>query len=115
MKVPNEYRLTSGPMGSISSFDGNNGVFNIPKDDLMFRVIASDGLGWEHVSVSIPNEKRTPTWEEMCWLKDLFWDKDDCVVQYHPPEKEYVNNHNYVLHLWRPRFQQIPMPDVAMV
>ena len=34
--------------------------------------------------------------------KALFWDEDDCVIQYHPPRSEYVNNHQNCLHLWRP-------------
>lgn len=60
---------------------------------------ASDGGGWEHVSVS--TIERCPTWDEMCKVKSLFWDDDDLVVQYHPPASEYVNNHPYTLHLWR--------------
>ena len=57
------------------------------------------GNRWEHVSVSLPS--RCPTWEEMAFIKALFWDDDDCVVQFHPPRSEYVNNHPYCLHLWR--------------
>lgn len=81
-----------------------------PKDDgALYRyrleggevatVIASHGLGWEHVSMSL--ETRTPTWEEMSLVKGLFWTQDDLVVQYHPPTNEYVNNHPFCLHLWR--------------
>jgi len=55
--------------------------------------------GWEHVSVSLPN--RCPTWNEMCWVKELFWSDDKLVVQYHPPKSEYVNTAKYCLHLWR--------------
>lgn len=36
-------------------------------------VIWSQGGGWEHVSVCPAN--RTPTWEEMCQVKDIFWGK----------------------------------------
>ena len=62
-------------------------------------VVFSSGGGWEHVSVSYTN--RTPTWEEMCKVKDMFWNDDECVVQFHPPKSEYVNLHPYCLHLWR--------------
>ena len=62
-------------------------------------VIASWGMGWEHVSVSMKN--RCPTWEEMCLVKNIFWNPDECVVQYHPPEKEYVNCYPHCLHLWK--------------
>jgi len=33
-------------------------------------VIASDGMDWEHVSVSLPN--RTPNWREMGLSKIYF-------------------------------------------
>lgn len=82
------------------------------------KIIASDGLdgeyeAWEHVSVSLPN--RCPTWTEMSLVKSLFWDDTDCVIQFHPPRSEYVNNHDYCLHLWRPIVQQIPLPPSILV
>lgn len=70
-------------------------------------------MAWEHVSVSLPN--RCPTWAEMCAIKDLFWDESDCVVQYHPPKRDWVNNHPYCLHLWRPVGQEIQRPPSLMV
>lgn len=84
--------------GGDASF-GNNGVFMIPLKRGWLQVIASDGLSWDHVSVSTPS--RCPTWDEMCMVKDLFFDKEETVVQYHPPKSEYVNYHPYCLHLWR--------------
>lgn len=86
-----------------------NGAFLI--GDL--RIICSDGLGWEHVSVSLAD--RTPTWEEMCYVKDLFWDEHEWVVQYHPPKSLYVNNHPFCLHLWRPTTCIIPAPLTILV
>lgn len=78
------------------------------------KVIFSDGMGWEHVSVSTPN--RTPNWSEMCFIKSLFWDDEDTVVQFHPPRSEYVNNHQHCLHLWRPNDgQTMPMPPSILV
>jgi hypothetical protein len=47
----------------------------------------------------------------MCLIKGLFWGAEDCVIQYHPPQSEYVNNHPYCLHLWRPIEHAIPVPD----
>ena len=100
-KVPEAFRVKSGLMASDSSY-GNNGAFVIkgPRG-FKLKVIASDGLGWEHVSVSVIDANRCPTWDEMCSVKDFFWGDEDCVVQYHPPKSDYVNNHPYVLHLWR--------------
>ena len=102
-----------------TSGEGNNGIFKVPlgkkhNNPLVARCIASDGEGWEHVSVSL-NRKRCPTWDEMCMLKILFWDEDDCVIQYHPPGPVYVNDHEFVLHMWRPTDQEIPMPPSWMV
>lgn len=56
-------------------------------------------LGWEHVSVS--TRRRAPNWTEMCFVKDLFWDEEEAVVQFHPPRSQYVNIFPYCLHLWR--------------
>jgi len=64
-KVPNEYRIRNGELGSTDEM-GNNGAFLIPYQSFNLRVIASDGIGWEHVSVSVPN--RTPPWREMCFI-----------------------------------------------
>lgn len=76
-------------------------------------VIAANGEGWDHVSVSRKN--RCPTWEEMCFIKDKFFEESECVIQYHPPKADYINKHNFVLHLWRPHNEVIPMPPKWMV
>jgi len=112
MKAPEQYRVKTGHMGSDDTY-GNNGYFIIPHESYELKVIASDGEGWEHVSVSLPT--RTPNWKQMCFIKDLFWEKTDCVIQYHPPESEYVNNHEHCLHLWRPIEQTIPTPPSILV
>lgn len=115
--VPEEHRLTDGPMRS-SPVDGNNGVFIVPYRSGVYKVnlgcIASDGAGWEHVSVSRP-DKKIPDWHIMCFIKDLFWDGEDAVMQLHPPKSRYVNNHPGVLHLWRPMGVEIPQPPIIMV
>ena len=114
--VPEQFRLTDAgnPLASDSSY-GNNGCFTFyaRRKDSVIRVIASDGMGWEHVSVSRPD--RCPSWEDMCLVKSLFWDEEDCVIQYHPPKSQYVNNHPYCLHLWRPVGIELPMPPSMMV
>ena len=111
--VPNKFRIREGRYGSDESY-GNNGAFDVRlKHNQMVQVIAGDGLGWEHVSVS--RKDRPPLWEEMCQIKDMFWDRDDCVLQYHPPEADYVNNHPNCLHLWRPIGVEVPRPDSLLV
>lgn len=83
-------------------------------------IMASSGdetVPWEHVSVKARDHKgeRTPTWAEMCWVKEQFWDDDECVVQFHPPKSEYVNNHQFVLHLWKPIGVAMPTPPSICV
>lgn len=51
----------------------------------------------------------------MCFIKDLFWDEDDTVIQFHPPRSEYVNCHPHCLHLWRPIGIEIATPPKWMV
>lgn len=111
--VPEKCRVTTGRFASDASY-GNNGFFLVMlKHAQTVRVICSDEFGWEHVSVS--RQDRCPTWDEMCQVKDLFWDEEDCVVQYHPPKSEYVSNHPYCLHLWRPVGVDLPRPPAFMV
>lgn len=47
----------------------------------------------------------------MCFVKDLFWSDDECVIQFHPPHSDYVNYHPHCLHLWNPIGIDIPLPD----
>lgn len=109
-------RVREGPFASTSD-DGVMGAFFVmgPKGALL-KIISSGSdveCGWEHVSVSVVN--RTPNWDEMNFVKDLFWRDDECVVQYHPPKSEYVNCHPYCLHLFRPINEKIPMPPSILV
>jgi len=112
-RVPNAWRVRSGRMRSDDGA-GNNGAFRLRlRGGKHAFALASDGEGWEHVSVSFPH--RCPTWEEMCEVKRIFWSDDDCVVQFHPPRSDYVNVHPYCLHLWRPTSLPMPTPPSWMV
>lgn len=115
-KVKEEYRVKNGILGSDESF-GNNGAFIVKRIRTTFVIIASDGEGWEHVSVHCVNEgkERTPSLEEMCFVKGLFWGEEDCVIQYHPAKSEYVNLHKHTLHMWRPSTANIPTPHKLMI
>lgn len=95
-----------------------------------FLIVASSNFGWEHVSVSIvtfmdKHKKkkllapamvdRCPTWEEMCFIKATFWNEDEAVVQFHPPESDYVNLHPHCLHLWKPTEFTLALPPSILV
>ena len=87
--------------------------FDVRFGKVRLTIIASNSEGWDHVSVSLAN--RCPTWEEMCFVKDLFFWPGEWVLQYHPAKGDYVNCHPFVLHLWRPQDQAIPRPPVELV
>ena len=97
------------------TFDGGFGRFL--KGSLKgATVVWSYAGGWEHVSVC--PKGRTPTWDEMCMVKELFWKDYEAVVQIHPPKVDYVNNMENCLHLWRPIEKyagELPLPPSIYV
>jgi hypothetical protein len=107
-----KYRFHNGTYGSKAGDDF--GAFCIPGScgrDLMVIASSGDeslGVDWEHVSVSLKN--RCPNWLEMCYIKSLFWDDEETVMQLHPPKSKWINNHAYCLHMWRPKKAEIPLP-----
>ena len=80
--------------------DDKNGAFKIFVNGRALFCIASNGRGWEHVSVS---------------PKNLFFEPEETVIQFHPAQSQYVDQHQYCLHLWRPIEQEIPTPPVELV
>lgn len=97
----NRGRVRSGLLASDDSF-GFNGAFRLIIDGQRVKAIAADQEGWQHVSVSLADKPTfTPNWRIMCEVKDLFWEPEDVVVQFHPRASEYVNHHPGCLHLWR--------------
>jgi hypothetical protein len=113
----NKHRLRVGTYGSRPE-DGFNGAFSfaVPGEARRLFCIASNGGGWEHVSVSFgAGNQKTPSWEVMCTVKDLFWEPEAPVMQLHPAKSEWVSIHNGCLHLWRPINGEIPLPPSIMV
>jgi len=99
---------------------GNNGVFTLKFQfpggpPTIVHCIASDGEGWEHVSVGYQGRSIVPSWDIMCKVKDLFWDPEDCVMQFHPPKSQYVNYNPGILHLWRPVNKNVETPPAILV
>ncbi len=87
-----------------------HGVFRTPRGEGKYPllVIASNGGGWDHVSVS-RYDSRMPSWEDMAEVKRLFFEPEETVVQFLPKESEYVNNCN-CLHLWKKQGYEFPLP-----
>lgn len=119
-EYPKEFKV-EGPQDKV------DGRYFIPSPNIrtyLFHVIVGTGEGWEHLSVTIRTRttklltklvERTPTWAEMCFLKDVFWSPDECVVQFHPPKINHISNHDFCLHLWRSADHEFPVPPSILV
>jgi hypothetical protein len=96
--------------------DDGNGAFIIPVPGQMtaLKVVASNGEGWDHISVSPVEAQRTPTWAEMEIAKKAFFG-DVVAMQLHLPASAHVNCHPYTLHVWIPHAVKIPLPPDWMV
>jgi len=117
--VPKEldvYRIREGDYGSDESY-GMAGAFRLFSPKQVPLLVMSSGIDgvtrWEHVSVSC--QDRPPTWDEMCFVKDLFWREDETVIQYHPARNDYVNFHPYTLHMWKPMGVNVPLPPTLLI
>ena len=75
--------------GYITLSNGRKGTF----------IAGHNENGMEHVSVMLYH--KLPTWNEMCEIKDIFWNDEETVVQLHPKKSAYTDICD-ALHLWRP-------------
>lgn len=114
MKTSEELRNTANLLIDRIGNDGGMGeIFKLGKR--YGSVIWSNGGGWEHVSVCPYKRSYTPSWDDMCALKDMFFYEDEVVVQYHPAKKDYVNMIHNCLHLWKPIDETLPVPPSIFV
>lgn len=109
------YRHTETELKIGGHGDSYGGFFHVPSpiDGQTLRVMASSGLGWDHVSVS--RSSRCPNWPEMERIHGLFFKPDETAMQLHVPASDHVNYHPYCLHMWRPLNAEIPRPPSIMV
>ena len=63
--------------------------------------------GMEHVSVSPKKQFRMPSWDDMCVLKEIFFEDEEEAYQIHPKNSQYVNYVENCLHLWKPKGHEI--------
>jgi hypothetical protein len=87
----------------------------MPLQTVKVKIIVGDGLGWDHVSVSLPGRNRCPTWDEMCKVRDLFFDPSATVIQIHPAIEDYCNDHPHCLHLWHCQTEIMLVPPPITV
>lgn len=112
MKSLEEIKQYRGLIVNQVGIDGGNGFIHIGTWD--GTVVWSDGGGWDHVSVCPLRKRIIPSWDDMCRLKDIFFDDQEAAIQIHPQKSEYVNNMPNCLHLWK--YQgDFPLPPAWMV
>jgi hypothetical protein len=110
----NRWRVRTGKYGS-NETAGFNGLFLVPLEGELWKVIISDGAGWRHLSVSNAQKRVLPDWTVMRRLKEAFFSDEDWVVQYFPAKSEYINDCEWCLHLWQPLDQELPVPHLTLV
>jgi len=111
-------RLDSRPGDTFGAFR-----VSMPGSQAVMLVIIGDGKewertgfalpAWEHVSVSLKN--RTPTWEEMEWVREQVFDDSELVLWLSVPRADHINIHDNVLHMWRPIGVELPVPPKGCV
>ncbi len=96
----------------------NNFLVPLNNNKEAFVVASENFMGWNHVSAHVTEStgealKRTPSNEEMQFLRNLFFRENDVVLEFHPAKKDYVNNHSYVLHMWESTDDKFVYPKQA--
>lgn len=108
-EITSNYRIRVG----VAATDGFNGDITLPH--WTGSIVCSTGAGWEHVSVAPYRKNITPSWDDMCMIKDIFFKDDEAVIQIHPPRAEYVNLKENCLHLWRCTYKKMVLPPAILV
>ncbi len=67
-----------------------------------------NGAEWVHLSVS--RRSRTPSYEDLCLVRRIFFREDRPAYHVFPKVDEHRNFHAYCLHLWLPLGAD-PFPD----
>lgn len=76
-----------------------DGTYTDPVTRKTWTFVFSDDPNFEHLSVS--GYSKTPDWDTMSRVKDVFFQDEEECVQFHPKKSEYVNIHPHCLHIWR--------------
>lgn len=95
--------------------DGFHALWTDPVTQRVYSIILSWGGGWEHFSVTPFKNDKTPSWDFMCKMKEMFFRDDETCVEYHPKKEDYVNDLPHCLHIWRPLEEKLPTPPSIYV
>lgn len=94
--------LENPKIWNYTPFPMNSAFIKLPDCGTCSVIWGDNEDGYEHVSVSPRKKFNMPTWNDMCMLKDMFFEDDEEVYQIHPKKSEYVNVVENCLHLWKP-------------
>lgn len=94
--------LENSKIWNYTPFPMNSAFIKLPDCGTCSVIWGDNEEGYEHVSVSPKKKFNTPTWNDMCVLKDIFFEDDEEVYQIHPKKSEYINVVENCLHLWKP-------------
>lgn len=87
----------SDPSGTVRSYK----VGRLGKRTGLFvlaSIVTHEDQAWYHVSFSKPD--KTPSYQDMAWVKDIWIGPDRSAFQLFPKKEEHVNIHEKCLHLW---------------
>ena len=113
--------IANGKLQILTKLNDENGVqirayFTHPITQKRYWCKFTSAMGWEHLSISPqPQRGKVPEWDVMCRVKDIFWSEEECCVEYHPRESQYVNNNETCLHIWKPINETIPEPPTILL
>lgn len=100
-KVDLEKRELENLMGQVFAFTEGTRFYFPLENAVDAWCIGMKQNDWEHVALDLEANKRCPTYQEMCRLKEYFFSENEIALQIHPRRDDYVNECYYRLHLWR--------------
>ena len=101
MRKNNEIIESGCLWGMENSIIGNSALIKLPDCGTCTVVWDDNESGYEHVSVSPVKKFNIPSWNDMCIVKDVFFEDEEEIYQIHPKKSEYVNLQQNCLHLWK--------------
>lgn len=92
LPLPPGWKAVRSPTVGAKAFLSTTGIA-VMASDLMIN-----GKRWYHVSAS--RKARMPSYEDLVWVKEVFFGEDQPAYQVFPKKSEHRNFHPFCLHLW---------------
>jgi hypothetical protein len=85
------------PISGEFSHDEKSGFFQMKFGEKLFFIVVNEIDGWQHVIVS--SAQKEPSWKEMCYFRDKFFELDETVIQFCKSPTRKIKN---TCELWSP-------------